>query len=90
VAFDGQGREAVGEDEDDIEWLGRPALEEFRRVSVKGATEVRTAKISAAIGRGALQHDGFEIALLKSAYQEVRVELSVNGIAGEGMVELKA
>ena len=59
-------------------------------VRVEGAAEVGAAEVGAAIGRGAMEEDGFEIALAEALEEQVGVELRVHGIAGEGVVELEA
>lgn len=58
-------------------------------VGVEGAAEVRAAEVGGAVRRVAAQQQGCEAALAETAFEQDGVERGVDGVAGEGVVELK-
>jgi hypothetical protein len=99
MAFDGESREAIGDDEDDV-WVlmgGRGELLECLRgfgtegAAEVGAAEVELAWILAGSGcDGAFEGDALQLSLLQCVEEGRYVQVRVDGVAGHGVIELEA
>jgi hypothetical protein len=101
VAFESKGGEAV--DEDDGEAGGGRRCGPHLRIDgwgtlpeggdgggVEGAAEVGAAEVGASLGGVGLDEKRLEVAGLEAADEEGGVEGGVDGVAGQGVVELEA
>jgi hypothetical protein len=57
---------------------------------VEGSAEVGAAEVGFAVGGVGLEEERLQVAGLETAEEEVGVERGVDGVAGEGVVELEA
>ncbi len=59
-------------------------------VGMEHAAEVGAAEVGFPVGCGALQEDGLQPAGGESALEQGEVEWGVDGVSGEGVIELEA
>jgi hypothetical protein len=104
VAFEGEGAEAVGEEEEDLGGLRLMRGELLKiqdGVGVERAAEVGAAEVSAAefgdgsVGRehgvdAGVERVALEAAGVEAGEEELSVKRGVDGVSGEGVVELEA